>query len=471
MGKVKAGLLLMCAQWFADTGLSDESGGRYTELANLCRRDTAEILGELSPHFDVLFPGQVSTAEAAANAASAFVREGVDVVILVNLMWSEDGPLHRFLRDIGNVPLLLWCYSPFRSLPEKVTMLDAFRGGGIVGCLQGSVPLRKAGTPYQFVFGCPGGAKLERELSDYAAAFKARRDIKKLRIGRIGPRCESMMGTWIDEFRLTNELGTAIVPVSYQRLRETADALSDADVSGFIKDLISQYEMIGVSGLSLQDAARAALAVGRIAWEEDLGIVSIEDLNPELHRLLKTRPCLWPPGLRERGVVVGMEADILTAVGLWVSRQFCGHTPMYTEVLTFDPEDNAIVFGHGAMHDPALAGDNRVSIVPDYEFEAADEIEGAWLNFRCRAGQVTLVNMSEGGQGYRIFSFTGESMPVPDETVGFTSAYIKVTPPLEELFEKAVRLGMMQHYALSYGDSTEKLKKFCRIMGIEFVNM
>ena len=144
---------------------------------------------------------------------------------------------------------------------------------------------------------------------------------------------------------------------------------------------------------------------------------------------------------------------------------------MYSEILTFDPVDNAILLGHGAMHDPELARGNKVSIVPDYEFEASDEIEGAWLNFRCGTGQVTLANMSEDSRNFRIVSFCGESLPAQDETAGFTSACVKVAKPLDELFEKVVSLGMMQHYALSYGNITEKLGKFCRIMGIEHMSI
>lgn len=469
-GKARAGLLLLSAQWFSDIG-AQGGNDRLADLPGFLEQDTRRVLDALGRHFDVVFPGLAATAESAAAAAAAFRRGNVDAVVLVSLMWSEDGPLVRFLSEIGDIPLILWCYTPFRKLPGRVTIQEAFRGSGIVGCLQGSVPLRKTGARFRFVFGCPEDETLDREFSEYAAAFKAIRGMKSLRIGRIGPRCQSMTGTWIDEFGLADELGPSVVPVSCQRLRETADALGAAEVSGFIAELTSRYPVIGVSGPSLLAAARASLAVARVAEEERLDAVSIEDLNPELHRLMKTRPCLWPPGLRERGAVVGMEADVLTALGLWVSRQFCGHTPMYSEVLTFDPVENIILFGHGAMHDPELAGDNKVSIVPDYEFEAVDEAEGAWLNFRCRPGPVTLVNFSEDAGKYRLFAFGGEALQAPAETEGFTSAAVKVPMPVGDLFHKAVSLGVMQHYSLSYGNIAGKLEKFCRISGIEFIQM
>lgn len=467
--KARAGLLLMSAQWFSDIGAEGSGAGRLSGLPALLEQDTGRILDALGRHFDVLFPGRVTTAEEALNAARNFAGAGVDAVILVSLMWSEDGPLVRFLQEIGDIPLILWCYTPFQRLPERVGMQEAFRGSGIVGCLQGSVPLRRMGARFRFVFGCPEDGALGRELSQYASALAARRGMKTLRIGRIGSRCESMTGTWIDDFALSRRLGPSIVPVSYQRLRETADSLREADVDAFVRDLKSRYPVLGVSDRSLAFAARASLAVGRIADEESLGVVSIEDLNPELHRLLKTRPCLWAPGLRERGAVAGMEADVLTAVGLWVLRQFCGHTPMYSEVLTFDPAENVILFGHGAMHDPELAGENQVSVVPDYEYESIDEIEGAWLNFRCRAGRVTMVSLSQEGEKYRLFTFPGEALAAPDETEGFTNAAVKVPVPVSALFEKAVTLGVMQHYAMGYGDFSGELEKFCRLTGMEFI--
>jgi L-arabinose isomerase len=464
-GRARVGLLLTAAQWFSDIG-AQEGSGRLKDLPQMLERDTRSMLDALDRRFEVVFPGRVSTAGEASAAAEAFRREGIDAVVLSSLMWSEDGPLARFLEDIGDMPLLLWCCTPFQKLPKRLSMAEAFRGSGVVGCLQGSVPLRKAGARFSFVCGRPEDEALDLEFSEYAEALLARRRMKALRIGRVGPRCGCMTGTWIDDRRLAAELGPTVVPVSCQRLAEIAGALTDAEVSAFIRDLKAGYPVLGVTDTSLRYAARASLAVARLAAEEDLGVVSIEDLNPELHRLLKTRPCLWPPGLRERGAVVGMEADVLTALGLWVSRQFCGHTPMYSEVLTFATDDDVIPFGHGAMHDPELAGENKVSIVPDYEFEAADEVEGAWLNFRCRPGRVTLVNLCERESGYGMFAFRGEALKVPDEAEGFTCAYVKPDAPPAAILEKAVRLGVMQHYALSYGDLIGRLRKFCDLTGI-----
>jgi hypothetical protein len=64
-------------------------------------------------------------------------------------------------------------------------------------------------------------------------------------------------------------------------LYEASLAIADGMVNDFVGELKKRYEVKGVSDHSLFYAARASLAVERLAEEEGLGAVAIEDLNPE----------------------------------------------------------------------------------------------------------------------------------------------------------------------------------------------
>jgi L-arabinose isomerase len=279
-----------------------------------------------------------------------------------------------------------------------------------------------------------------------------------------------MAGTLVNEPGLAARLGVSVVPLSPYRLLQESRALDARQVAGFVSELKAAYPVQGVSDTALELAARASLAVGALVEKEDLGAVAVEDLDPELHELLQTRPCLWVPGLRERGVVVGMEADILSVLGMWLTRNLGGSTPMYTEVFTFDRQDNCLLLGHASMHDPELAGDNQVTIIPDREYEASDPVEGAWMHFTARPGPATLVSLSESGPGYRVFCLRAEVLPTQGKLAGFAHALVRIDRPVEEFFDQAARLGMMQHFALSYDDVAGKLEQLCRVTGIEYVS-
>ena len=454
----RAGAALLSAEWFLSVGLQDG-------LAARVEQDIRRVLVTLERSFKLIYPGPITTLEQAAQAGRRFRAEGAELLILVHLMWSEDGPLVRLLRESAGLPVLLWCYSPYDRLPEHLSAQEMFRASGPVGFLQGSAPLARMGIGFSYVFGHPEDARLASELADYARAFAVRAALPSLRIGQLGPRCQAMAGGYVDEFRLLARLGVGLVPLSAWRLSQEAEGLSGHEVEAFLRALKARYRAAGVSDRSLELAARASLALSGLAAREGLGAVAIEDLNPELHRLLKTRPCLWVPALGESGTVVGMEADIGATLGLWLTRQLGESSPMYTEIFTFDRQANALLFGHAGIHDPALAGDGEVTLVPDAEYAAADEVEGAWLSFAAKPGPVTAVSLFAGAEDCRLTVFQGEVLPTQGKLEAFPHAFVRIERPLADFFEKAARLGLTQHFALSYDPVAGRLEKLCRILG------
>jgi L-fucose isomerase-like protein len=468
MEKAKAGLALLSAQWFVDVGLQGSASQRQQELARMVQEDLQRIRSTLEPHFQLVDPGPISSLEQAARSARLFHGEGAELVILVHVMWSEDPPLVRLLEGLGALPLVLWCYNPYGRLPDHMSVEQLFRASGSVGFLQGSAPLSMLGKRFSYLFGSPDSPELKQGLAELSRVFAVRSSLRRLRIGRIGPSCEYMAGTLVDEFVLATRLGVSVVPLSAYRLSQEARALEAALVDSFVAELKGRYRIDGVSDRALAQAARASLAVGALVEKENLGAVAIEDLHPELHELLGTRPCLWVPGLRERGAVVGMEADVLSVLGLWLARNLGESTPMYTEVFTYDQEANCLLLGHAAMHDPELAGSNEITIVPDREYEASDPLEGAWTHFTAKPGAVTLVSLFGRGDAYRVFCIRGETLPTREKLAGFAHALVRIETPVARFFETAGRLGMMQHFALSYEDVAGGLETLCRLEGMEY---
>jgi L-arabinose isomerase len=386
-------------------------------------------------------------------------------------MWSEDIPFVKILNSVADMNVLLWCYNPYKRLPKNMVMTELFRSSGAVGILQGSAPMKRMGIKFSFVYGCPGEPELEKDLEEYSRAYLAANKLKNLRIGQVCPRCECMTGTYVEEFRLLSKLGPKIVPITAYRLYEASNDINDKIVEEYIKQLKKKYRVEGVTDKSLYYAARATLAVEQIVEEEKLDAIAIEDLNPELHKLLKTRPCLWTDGLREKKIVAGMEGDAISVLGMWVARQLGNSTPMYTEVFTYDDTENSLLMGHAAMHDPQLAGDNPVTIIPDMEYIESDEVEGAWLHFSAKAGPVTVISTFADIENYRILSFKGEALPDNCKLEGFPHANIRIETRLKEFFEKTVRMGMTQHFTVSYDDIETKLEKFCSITQIELIKL
>ena len=86
-------------------------------------------------------------------------------------------------------------------------------------------------------------------------------------------------------------------------------------------------------------------------------------------------------------------------------------------------------------------------------------------------GRVTAVSLFAAAERYRTVVFDGEVLPVKDKLEGFAHAFVKVDLPLAGLLEQLVRLGMSQHFAISYDAIAGALEKVCRICGLDWVRI
>ena len=462
---VRIGLAALCASWFKEVGLQDESG----ELAGMLQHDYARIVGFLQDSFgQVIAPGVVSTVAEARRAAAAFSEAHVDALLLVHILWSEDPPLIALLEGCRDLPLLLWNYHPSGSLPQRLSVNDLFRLSGTVGLLQGSAPLQRLGLRPPIVSGTPGDPVLAQTLREYAQALLIRREFQGMSAGRIAGRCEAMTGTFVDENALRERLGVHLVEISAAGYAAACESVDGGRVDACYADLTAKFPVVGVSERSLRLACRNALALDALVQKYDLHALATQDLDPELHRLAGTRPCLCPPLCAQRGVALGMEGDLNTVLGMLAAMRATSAPCMYTEVFTFDPEENTLLMGHAAAHDPRLAGQGAVTIIPDAEYRHSDPVEGAWQEFILAAGPVTCVSLYDTGQGYRLTAFEGISLGGPCRLEGFAHAVVRPTVSITELLPRLVRRGLTQHFAIAPSHISGILAKWCMLSGIEF---
>jgi L-fucose isomerase-like protein len=463
--RVKIGLAPLCAAWFKQIG-ANEPDSRF---AATLRQDYSRVVEFLRECFDdVVAPGILSSSGDVGHAVEQFERQQVDGVILLHIVWSEDPVLLGLLDRIGGMPLWLWNYQPAGDMPQRLTVDDLFRFSGTVGMLQGSAPMQRRGIRPGILAGVPGEPSLARELREVNAALRIRRVFRGLRAGQVAGRCEAMTGTFVDDDALRRFLGVKRVGISAGEYASLCEEVAPYETEQYCTELHRRFEVRDVSEPSLRIAARNTLALDTLVERHDLGAVAIQDLDDELHRLVGTRPCLYPPKSLARGVVFSAEADLNTALGMLAASRAAGAPAMYSEIFTFDPGENLVLMGHAGIHDPRLAAVDGITIVPDLEYRYADPVEGAWMEFVLAPGPVTCVSLYDTGAGYRMTVFEGESLGPPRRLDGWGHAVIRPRLQVVELLSRLVRKGMTQHFAIVHGGVTALLRCWCSLMGVEF---
>jgi L-arabinose isomerase len=465
---VTIGLVALCAEWFRQVDHNSESG----DLSGMLQQDYERISQFLEECFgSVVAPGPISTVAEARNAIRVFNIANIDAVVLVHILWSEDQPLIEIMNKLDRHPVILWDYHPQEVFPEHLSITDLFRRSGTVGLLQGSSPMARLGFSFQMVSGRPGDSKLTEELLEYKTALSVCREFNGLRIGRIAGNCEIMTGTIANVESVHKYLGVELLDISLDEYAAACFEVSDKEIVDYASDIIKRYEVREVSTKSLQTSARCALGLERLVEQQRFGAVGIQDLAPGLHRILGTRPCLPPWKCISNGVVFVAEADMHCLLALFAASKASCRPCMYTEVFTYDRDENFLLMGHAGIHDPELAAEDRMIIVPDYEYCRVDEVEGAWLEFIMSAGEVTCLGLHDTGSGYRMIVFEGESLGSPSRLQGFPHALVRPNIPVNDLLRDLVKLGVTQHFAIAQSRISGVLSKWCSIMGVEYIQI
>jgi L-arabinose isomerase len=456
----RIGFVALAAKWFWDTQMSDSS---FTKEA---LSTVEEIATALRTSDEIISAGLVTTEEAAASAASKFKEEDVDVLVACCFMWSEDQPLFKILEVLNNVPLLLWCWTPGRTLPKTLSAVDLIKWGGPVGAQQISGALRRSGREFKFVLGSHTEEEKLREINSFARAAAVAKSLRHTKIGLLPYRYAVMTNTWTDEFRLMSEFGIDVTHISVAELASSSATVNEEEVGAYIRDLEGMPMSPNVPSEGLRHAVRVSLGLAKIVGRLNVSAISISDANDELHAVLACRPCLYLPSVFERGVVVSSEGDLMGTVAQLFLTRLSGEPTIFTEIFTYDESRNEILVGHAGMADIRLAESrSAVAVTKDYEYPK--ETAGVWMSFSIKPGPVTLLSIADTKNGFHFVVARGRAVRAKGKLQGYPCGLIRLDTPLKSFFQRSTGVGTTQHWAVSPGDHVEIISNLARVLGVD----
>lgn len=465
-GRPKIGVLLVSSGWFRDVGLQDGESGITAEIGSA----GAEIIRRVSQFASPICDGVVFSVDQARNAGSRIASERAEGLLIVPMVWCEDQVLRSALKELPDLPTILWVFTPYECLPDFVSFEHALTGSAPVAALQFSGMLKREGRRYRTVFGTHLDDAVYTALQDETQAMYIRRAIADVRIGVMPFRCDQMSTTYVDEFALRSMYGIELVYIELEEFKRTAQSVERARVDGFISSMGPMEVDVGHEDLLA--GVRLALAMEEIVHREGLQVLAMNDVSEEMHASLGMRPCLWNPALSAAGCVVSMEAEVAAGIAMYILLLLTGSSPFYAEPLTIDIARNEILLGHAGYHD---AGDRDpdvpMRIVADPEYANSDPRSGAVTLFKYRPGPVTLVNCVYTGDRLRMLSCSGESMPGPYRSEGNSHLICRLDMSLDQFFTAAVGLGSSQHWIVSRRVRGRQLDAVCRHLGLDYMNL
>ena len=467
--KAKAGVLLIASPRFKN--LSGPERGTYGERKELAVRDIKASMGFL----DLVDPGIVYEREDARRAMDLFYDEKVDFVYAEFLSWSEDFAWIRFLRDCPEIPILFCNVAKprmsFETTLDEDDFVDYLCAGTLVGSLEGSGSVARTGRKnVHTVMGTR--EQVTEKVRVFAAAARARSIFRQSTVGLMANMNEAMWSTYIDNYDLFTKIGPEIRYIPYSDYGIEIENLPEEEVVAFRDSLLERYRIMDdVREDKLTGCVKATLAIRKLAEKNDIDCYVYNDIDQATFRTAGCRAGFYPQWFNENVSVLVPEADIGAGLAAYLLKLLTGKNVNFIEPFHIEDDFGTFAGGHAGPNDHNDPDwQENVVIARDVRFAKTSwKYAGApFAWYRISPGMKTFAGIYEESGKYKLVSFLAESLPGEHLLATYSHTIFRPEVPVKELFERILRIGSTQHFAIVDGDCRRQLEAFAAVMGFEF---
>lgn len=478
--KPKAGLLLIASPRFKN--LSGPRRGTYGERKEVAVKEIKATMNYL----DLADPGIVYEREDAEKAIRLFFDEKVDFIYAQFLSWSEDFAWIRFLRDCPEIPIFFANVAApkmtFETTLDEDDFVDYLCAGTLVGSLEASGSIKR--VPRKNVKTVMGTREeITEKLRIFADAARVRAILRRSNVGLMANMNEAMWSTYFDNYDLFTKIGPEIHYLPYSDYGAEIDNLSDEEVDTYAHNLTSRYKMMeDVEYDKLIGCVKATLAIKKMAEKNNIDCFVYNDIDQATFRTAGCRAGFYPQWFNENVSVLVPEADIGAGLITYILKLITGKHVNFIEPFHIEDDYGTFAGGHAGPNDHNdPAWQDNVIISRDVRFAKTSwKYAGApFAWYRISPGLKTVAGLYEEDGRYKLITFLATSLSEKETPQSskkhllatYTHTIFKPVVPVKELWEKVLKIGATQHYAIVDGDCRAQLEDLAEIMGFDFYNI
>ena len=463
----KIGIILVSPPRFHDLGVGTKNGP-YSE-----RKE--KVAKELLTHFDyaeTIFPGIIYSKEDMEKAIIQMKSEDVDMIFAHFLSWADDFAWVRFLRDIGDMPIMYATIVRdklgFENSFTEDSFIEFLTAGGLVGSLEGSGDIaRLKKGQVKIVLGSK--EEVMSACKEMAQICALRHELRHRSIALLPSFNEAMWSTYVDPYDIFTKIGPEIRFLSIVELSEIMDAIDDEECNKLTKDILSKYEVKGtIDEEKMAASVKGSLALEKIARKYDSELLVLNDIDKVLQRTIGLRPGFTPcPGTDD--VLVVPEGDIGAGLCAYILKKLTSQHVSFIEPFHIDAQTGTFAAGHAGPNDYTDEL-GKTMIATDTRFAKSNlKYAGApFANHVFSPGEKTMIHLSENNVRFKLVATTVEVLESDHFLDGYSHGLFKPHMPVNEFFQKLLEIGVTQHYAITAGNLLSKMRLLAEIMGFDY---
>lgn len=362
-------------------------------------------------------------------------------------------------------PVVLWA-TPERPGDGKVSSCS------LVGQHLWGSSLRQAGHAFELVYGDPDDKTLRTELVRAIGIARTVAVLRQAKVGVIGTHAPGFIDLAADPFLLRRTLGVQLHPLSLPQFIERVHAVPEDAVKKDVQRVLDlKLPMRDVTSDDLPMNSRCYLVMQDLIAEEGLDAITIQ-CWPELPNMIGQWPYLAVTRLSSEGFPVSIEGDVDGAIGSLMNCHLGTGPGFLTDWL--EHNRNSIFFWHpgmapmdmcnpiGSEGGPTLA--KHFNIVKPMVVDAQIRIHQ----------EVTVSRLWRCDNRYHMTALEARTVSPRRKVTGnfvmveLTEAEVAAGGDVPARFDRLVHAGMPHHVILTFGRSTEELRRLARALKVEW---
>ena len=396
------------------------------------------------------------------KAINALKGQDFDCLVVCIAGWIPTHAVVKVCEQFREKPMVLWGLCGWIE-PDGRLVTTADQAG--------TSALRKTfkdlGYTFTYLYDIIGKESNAGKVADYCAAASAAKKLRSAKVGMAGYRDMNLYGTLYDGSSLKRVVGPEIETFEMLEMQQRYEKLTQEEKQAVIDSEMSKWHFLKEAkpeGKLM--AAGYYLAVKQLIDERGYDAISLKDVDG-MKKLIGFPPAPILMLLSDAAKVsTTPENDCLGNVTQLMVKYLTGQCGAYLEFYEFF-EDR--VLAGVPDYIPAEITDGETTVIP----AAFGELSEGILNVsKVRTGELTMCRLFMEDGKYCMHMVTGEGVtPRKWEECGWTQPAPQL-PGLEIILEDTEKFAqnvMCQHYIISYGDNTRKIRNLCDILGIEVI--
>jgi L-fucose isomerase-like protein len=407
--------------------------------------------------YEIVHGDALTTTAAEASAICAEMRkQDVSAVVVLFATFPVGAIIPVIAKELG-VPAV------FLATPEQPKADKMWTQNSFCGANMAVHTFRKLDRKYAFAFG--PAEQAAALAAKPLAVLKCVSDLASAKVGLVGGRVPGFYTSNCDEMRLRAKLGAEVELIDLIEIVDAAGKLGADEVAhGVAAVRKTAATCCAKVEKDLDSAGRMYEAFHKTAKKYGLTAFAVR-CWPEWSDIFGIAPCAAIGMLNNDRIVSSCEGDVLGAVLMAMEASLSGGTPFFADLISFDCAANTAVLWHcGAAPSSICRTFKETTLSQHFRVDGGNK-KGLTNEFSMKAGPITLAQLDEDGDGYRMLIAKGTALDTEPFIRG-NPLNVKFDGSVEKLVDTIMTGGFKHHYSIIHADIESELVELCRWLNI-----